>query len=406
MSVGQVLRRQLSYAVVLLFLLASILPLLITRSASAYTLLGEREIRLSSSEASATATSYRVDFDLSTTGNIGGIVVTFCEGTPIIGDTTCVSPAGLSIASNAFTDGAVGDVNVSGWTAAVTSRVSSGSGDNTFTLTNAAPVAVTSDDNVVFTMTNVTNPSSVGTFYARIMTFGTEAHAQGYTVANPEDVGPMIDAGGIALSTADLITIQAKVQERITFCVHTTDDIDLDYDQTDCSTLADPVVLGDVNGVLDPNLPSVSKEAKYNITTNASAGATIRMKGDTLSTGPYDIAEIGASAASSSIGTEQFGMCTYRDTGSATGLTPSAPYNNGNCSTATQGQGAGVAGTAQFAFDTNATTGTTSTYGQAIAQKTAGDWSTGILVFLGNVSNVTEPGIYTTTLDFIATGRY
>jgi hypothetical protein len=180
----------------------------------------------------------------------------------------------------------------------------------------------------------------------------------------------------------------------------------VDSDHTDCSNLTDPVVLGDANGVLDSISPSISKEAKYNITTNASAGATIRMKGGTLATGPYTITETGGTAVASSPGNEQFGMCTYRLGTSAAGLTPTAPYNDGNCAGTIQGQGAGNDNTALFAFDTNGTTGTTSTYGQQIAFKSAGDWSTGILVFLGNVSNVTEPGIYTTTLDFIATGRY
>jgi hypothetical protein len=175
------------------------------------------------------------------------------------------------------------------------------------------------------------------------------------------------------------------------------------YDQTDCSNLTDPVVLGDVNGVLDTISPSISKEAMYNITTNASAGATIRMKGDTLASGLFTINAIGDTAVASNEGSEQFGMCTYLDAGSAAGLTPQVPYNDAACVGTTQGQGATNDNDALFAFDT---ANTTSTYGQAIAQKTAGDWSTGVLVFLGNVSNITEPGIYTTTLDFIATGRY
>jgi hypothetical protein len=95
MSVSQIVRQQLFFVVAIVFLLASALPLLISRSASAYTLLGEREIRLSTSEADAIGQSYRVEFDLSTTTNMGGIVVTFCAGTPIIGDTTCVTPTGF-----------------------------------------------------------------------------------------------------------------------------------------------------------------------------------------------------------------------------------------------------------------------------------------------------------------------
>ncbi|CAN5705440.1 hypothetical protein BH23PAT2_BH23PAT2_01030 [soil metagenome] len=406
------LKRPTALAVAGLMLLSSAVPILVSRSASAYTLLGDREIRLSSSESGATNTTYRVEFEAATAGNVGGIVVTFCENTPIIGDTSCTFPAGFDATGVAVANQSA---NISTLTTVTTLDQADTVGTNTVVLSNATAVTLAAAEVVSYEITGVTNPTAVGTYYARIMTYEVNTHATGYTLANNEAGGPIVDAGGIALSTAELITIEAKVQERITFCVYTG--ATTGYNGTDCSAVIDPVVLGDANGVLDSINPSISKDAKYNITTNASTGATIRMKGDTLASGSFTIDAIGnvtpgdGVATASVTNSEQFGFCNYRDTGGGVaGLTPTAPYDHANCVTTIQGQGAGNDASALFAFFLDAggagSTAINGTYGSSIASKTAGDWSTGVLVFLGNIDNTTEPGIYTSTLDFIATGRY
>ena len=399
------LRRSTSIAAAALLLVATAVPLLSVQTASAYQLLGQREIRMQSAVVDQAGLDYRVDFELSDATDVGGIVVTFCEGTPIIGDPDCVVPTGFNIASNTFSDDG-GDVDVTGFTAAVSDVSTGGVGDNTFTLTNTTASSGVSGNNVTFVIEDVTNPSAVNeSFYARIMVYETDAEATAYTTDNdPELTQTPAQAGGIALSTAEVITIEAKVQERITFCVFATDGT-LAHDDTDCSSLTDPVILGDDNGVLSSVNPSISKDAKFNITTNASAGATIRMRGDTLTTGGFSIDAIGNTAAAHSANTEQFGLCVYSDGGAAepAGLNPMVPYDSGACAGTTQGQGPTNDNSALFAFHDDVIS---STYGSSLAQKDAGDWSTGVLVFLGGVSNVTEPGIYDTTLDFVATGRY
>ena len=399
------LKRPTALVVAGLMLLASAAPILASRSASAYTLLGDREIRLSSSESGATAQTYRVDFEAATAANVGGIVVTFCADTPIIGDTSCTFPAGFDLTGAGVANQSA---NISTLATVTTLDEASTAGTNTVVISDASAVPVAAGGTVSYEITGVTNPTAVGTFYARIMTYESNTAATGYTLADNEAGGAIVDAGGIALSTADLITIEAKVQERITFCVHTA--AAPAYDQTDCGSVTNPVVLGDANGVLDSISPSVSKEAMYNITTNASTGATIRMKGDTLTSGSFTIDAIGGTAATSTTNTEQFGFCNYRSTGGGVaGLTPTAPYDHANCPGTTQGQGTGNDNNALFAFDldnVDPEERVDGTYGDIIASKAAGDWSTGVLVFLGNITNTTEPGIYISTLDFVATGRY
>ncbi len=391
-----------SYAnvgVAILFTLALIAPILINAQASAYTLLGDREIRMSTSEGGATGASYLVDFEVPDTDDIGGIVVAFCVESPIIGDEDCAIPAGFDLTGASVTDADAGLVDVSSFSAAFSDVSSGGTGQNTLTFSDATPVNPGSaGQNVRFTIAGVDNPTDTnGTFYARIMVYETETTANSYnlTTVNPNQ------AGGIALTTAQLITIEARVQERITFCVYTSA-----VNYSSCATVNadDPVALGDTNGVLDSLDPSIAKSAKFNITTNASTGATIRMAGNTLETGAFSIDAIGDTAVASDPGTEQFGLCMYTDADSldpAT-LNPLAPYNDADCVNTTDGQGPTNAAGATFAFHTD----TGVLYGSPIALKNAGAFSTGILAFIGNISDTTEPGIYTTTLDFIATGRY
>jgi hypothetical protein len=398
------LRRHVSLAVIAVLLLASIMPVLLARKASAYALVTERFIKMSSSANGATDVTYQVGFKPATTGTIGGMVVTFCSNSPILGD-SCTAPTGFN---TNFATLALANVSASfgtGWAIDATNSTA-----NTVILTNSTPQSFTAGTAGAFDLGDtgasdgVTNPTTTNqTFYARVITYDSDLHAQQY-IANVGGGGPTapalgtgnIDAGGFALSTAAQITITSKVQERLTFCVYTA---------ANCAGGGTAVALGDTNGVLDPAGPYVDKNTQYDVATNASQGVAIRVKGDTLKSGSFDVAAIGSTAQSSSPGNEQFGFCTYQSTGS--GLSAQTLYNNSNnCNSTTQTAGTatpGGAGSADFAFDL---TNINSTYGDVFANKDAGSTSSGVIAFIGNISNTTEAGIYTTTLTFIATGTY
>jgi len=410
------LRRPKALAAAALLVLASLVPALIQQKAQAYGLLSQRKITISTSANGATDVFYDVSFNTSTNNaTLQGIVIDFCSNSPIIGE-ACTAPAGFDTNEAGVAFPTQTGVNGFAINAATTT--------NKLVLTRGAGamtnVSANTNVNLVFGSTGgtdgLTNPTTTNTtFYARIILFTTSAGATTYdsstagpaNVNNPGAEPPVVDAGGIALSTAAQITITSKVQEKLTFCIYTST---INY--TSCSGVTGTAVtLGDANGVLDTAGPYVDKTTKFNIATNAAVGAAVRVKGDTLKTGSFDIAPFGVAAATSVSGTEQFGFCSYLDTGGGSaGLTPTAPYNNVNCTSTTQtaglAGGTGGVGTAQFAFDTNNTTGTMSTYGQQFASKAAGDFSTGILAFAGNIANTTEAGIYTTTLTFVATGTY
>lgn len=377
-----------------LLVVASVLPIFTTQRVEAYNLATNREVRMSNSANGATGVTYKVKFRAATTATIESIVVDFCSTTPIIGD-TCTTPSG-------FTIGGTPSVTlVSGITATWTADdLNSG---RTLTLTKSAGDALTAGvTDVEFDITGVANPTTTNaSFYARILTFPNDSGAD--SAANYTDTAPgnATDAGGVAMSTAAQITVTAKVQERIVFCVYTTGT------GNNCTAKSGTAItLGDTNGVLDPSGPYVDKNAKYTITTNASGGAIVRLKGATLVSGGNSIDAIGDTATASALGTEQFGLCNYETAGSGATFTYSTYDGGGNCGTTSQTANTGTpggAGTATFGLDT---TDTATTYGDPIATKPAGDYSTVTLALIGNISNTTEAGIYTTTLTFIATGTY
>jgi hypothetical protein len=393
MKIDQSVRRYLTVFVSIIFAGVSIIPILSNDIVHAYGLITSRSIELSSSLEGNTTTTYNVSFTTATSSNpLEGVVVDFCSTDPIISD-TCTAPSGFTVGSSPSVTSITGLGGAGTW---VAGDLNTG---RTLTLTNSTSNNVTSGTAVSFLINNVTNPTTVGTFYARILTYASPGGATGYTATNPSAGAAIVDAGGIALSTVQTITITAKVQEQLTFCVYTGGS---------CGT-GSSVLLGNTNGALSTSGPFVDKTTTYSITTNAYHGAVITMEGGTLTdTNGDHITAIGSTATASSSGTDQFGMCTYESSGSTLSF-PNATYSSGGGSTCntqtsqTAGTGSsGGAGTATFGFNT-ANTG--STYGDEIASATAGT-AVGVMVFMANVAITQVAGIYSTTLDFIATGTY
>jgi hypothetical protein len=359
--------------------------------AHAYGQVTSRSIELSNSTVSATGVSYLVSFDPVTTGTtIQGVVVDFCSNSPIIGD-TCTAPSGFSVGTPTISGFSIPGESGGTWTAA------SANSGRTLTVTNGSVTGTPSGSAVSFTLSTVTNPSAVNTtFYARILTYATTGGVTTYTGdSTGQTTTGVVDAGGIAMSTAAQVVVTAKVQEQITFCVYTL---------SACGSGGTSVTLGDSHGVLSSAGPFVDKHTQYDISTNASSGAIIRLKGATLTSGSNSIAAIGATATASAADTAQFGLCNYEVSGST--LTPQSPYSDSGCSSTSQTAGTnttGGDGGAKFAFNT---TNTTSTYGDEIATDSAGTSATGLIAFIANIPVVQTAGIYTTTLIFIATGTY
>jgi len=219
------------------------------------------------------------------------------------------------------------------------------------------------------------------------------------------------------MTTAANINITSKVFETLSYCVF----------QGACGT-APQLALGDTTtGALSDTQAYVSSDAKYKIATNAANGATVVMRGNTLcrsgtasncntaTANGFTITSIGtteatsttfATPAASTVGSEQFGMCV--DTTGATGaLAATATYADSVNSCNTGLTTGAYSGTSEFGFDDSTTDGTNSASGSTIMQSTGPIQSyTGTFSFLGNISTTTEAGIYTTSLNTVATGTF
>ncbi len=362
-------------------IVATALPLLQFSTANAAQV-QSRKIQISSSAANATGVTYHVEFNTATTGigNIQGYVLDFCDNSPIIGDTTCTALPG------SFTTGTTvsGQSNGTGGTEDISTFTTVAAVSHGIALTAAAPINTTSGNKVTFDITSVTNPGTTNhSFYARVYSYATALAATSYSVATP---GAFVDSGGFALSTAQQVTVTAKVQEQLTFCVYTG---------INCAAGGSNVALGDGNGVL-ASYSSAYQDAstKFDIATNAQTGAIVNLKMDTLKSGANSIAAQGVACAADSVTTSvaQFGL-RVSNVGSAPLETITGAYD---------------CGSGNHMLDTNGSTGTMSTYGQTIADTTGQPLAstTGTVEFSAKAALTTPAGIYTTTANFIATGTF
>jgi hypothetical protein len=404
-----------------------------------------RSIRLSDSSKSAntsitsgigsgTNVTYRVKFRSSSAYTIKAIVLDFCSGagTPFIGDVTCPAPAGFSIGATPVVDTA--DYTVansssttvvetpgigSGWTASGTTEAPT----QTLVLSNATGTALTANTDYTFAITGVTNPSTVGTFYARLMTFTTDTGHGAYTHQSP---GTYTDYGGFALSTTDVVQVTAKVQETLTFCV-TGPNVPLavfpaPQDPAVPPVNCDPasgnsapaITLGHgSNNTLDGSQIDTNDVFTY-VSTNALHGVTIRMRNSNACGGlsidngtTCDIPAVGpGTAASITPNTAAFGMFCSAITGGTGSVACDANYNDG--SNVGPDADPKVASTRFYGMD-NASFGynVTTTFGDIVAASTAPvSGKVNQYQFAATASETTPAGIYKANLSMIATGTF
>jgi hypothetical protein len=358
------MRHLIYVATAFMLIVATTIPMLVGNKASA-AIVDSRSIQLSSSAVSATGVIYKVSWTVPSTNTVKGIVVDFCSNSPIVGD-ACTAPTGFSVTGFGVANASP---NIAAW-------ATTGSDANTVVLSNSTGLSFTGSSTATFEITGVTNTSTLGTFYGRILTYASDTVAQAYAPATP---GAYVDYGGIAMSTASELSITAKVQETLTFCVYTS---------ASCGGGGTAVPLGDANGVLsNTSISYQNANPKFNLASNATHGVTVRVKGATLTSGANTITAQGATctADSTTPSVEQFGM--RATTTSPITVDPVYACSAGN-----------------HALDTAATV---STYGDVLASTTGAlDTTTVPMEFSAKSATATEAGIYTSTFTFIATGSY
>jgi len=398
----------------------------------AYTALGgqvqSRAIYMSKSTPSATSQSYQVTFIPASTTSLKGIILDFCAGSPIIGDSTCVKPTGFDMtvtptvtmsATTAGTNSAVTTTGLPGtWTAA---GLNNSSGYRTLKLTSSAGSGALSTSTLYnFTITTITNPSTTGTFYARLLTYNLDTGDVGSYAPGTEGTTNLIDYGGFALSTVSNISITAKVQESLTFCTSAAD-LSGASSNTCASATTPTLTLGHGSpapGVLDNT--AVDRATAYTqASTNATSGLAIRMHATNsctnagLSANGGSTCNINGMPTTSGIpaqvltaGTTAFGLyvsnsATTSGVGTSTGtITPNGNYHDA----AHTNEGTGDL---YYGMNQTANSGVVSTYGDAIASSSAPVSQINNHLVFGATAGLTVPaGIYTGSESLIATGTF
>jgi hypothetical protein len=314
--------------------------------------LGQRAVQVNNGQVSA-LTEYILSFELTTPGTLGSILIQFCANDPLPGQ-PCVAPPGFTTGSAILTDqtGPGGFVIDSASTAneVILSR--------TPALASAGPTS--------FHFTDVTNPSTTGTFYIRVLTYATD-----------DASGTASDYGGIAVSINEDLSISATVPPYLIFCTANT------INGLNCN---------DINGdFIDFGELSTTQARRGSsqmlVATNAENGYSITMSGTTLTSGTNIINAIGGPDVSRP-GTSQFGMNLRANSAPAVGSDPLGP-----------GAGTPTANYNQPNFFRFAT-------GDIIASHTLGDRRKYTASYITNIGNTQPAGIYVSTITYVCLANF
>lgn len=217
--------------------------------------------------------AYELDFVTQGAAAVGSIRISFCANSPLVG-TSCTPPAGID-------------------TTAV--RLAEQTGMTDFTVAGSQPPhevlltrnpAGASGGHNVYRLEGIKNPSAVESFYARIQTYASAGGS-----------GAMTDYGGIALATANGVTISTVVPPYMLFCTG------IKIAAYDCATAAGT----DINfGELSAQTTRAAS-MQLLLSTNADNGYNIHVAGTTLTSGTNVIAAL-SSPNPSRTGVSQFGI--------------------------------------------------------------------------------------------------
>ena len=327
--------------------------------------LENRYDNLSDSSAGATA-QHTIGFQFqNSTTHIGSILIQFCDNTPL--------PPGPNIPDCSFPVG----MDVSG----ATLDTSSETGNTGFTqvsatnsypqdgilLTNPlAPIPDTTVQNT-YTIDNIVNPSSPGEYYVRVQTFTSN-----------DGTGPFVEFGGIAISINSSLSISTIVPPYLTFCGGVT------ITNLNCgSASGDEIDFGDLS-----NKRTSDATSQFLVATNAQGGYSVSINGDTMTSGNYIIPNLTV-PTTSKVGTPQFGVNLVINTAPPIGSntvgngvgTPSPDYSAQN----------------NFTFNDGDT---------IVSSTTASDYNEYTTSYLVNIPAGQPPGVYTTTVYFIALANF
>lgn len=379
-------------------------------------------------------TNYTVGFTVPANSNVGAVIIEFCDNDPIPNTTCTFTAVGDDIpqvdtnAGSIATESAGDPFAFTGATASecdnpALTAPAVGSQFVEITCT-AVDDFSTAASNFTGTIDDIDNPDNStdspanpnNSFYARIYVYNVTNPANPTVGSgNTASATNLEHTGGIAMSTAEQLTITARVQEILEFCVGTNATA-----PADCSAMTgNSVDLGvlDFNNVNRSTQQTAPTQGSVMARTNAANGINIDYFAEQASTGTNHLGalrvdgancnagvvqtdqcidSIGTTQAPIVAGTEEFGLCVFGvDTSSGT----------------TSNFAAGVAAdyddiintcdnTGGFAFDE------TGTADDLIDTSTVVNDEMAELEFAATSSVTTPTGVYNVTLTFIGTSTF
>lgn len=316
-------------------------------------LLPNRFVRISNSTVNQTA-QYVVGFRINElTTTLGSIEITFCTNSPISGE-VCDPIPGFDISAAALgtQTGNTGFIITSSTAGSILlSRVSS-------MPSNAAST---------YQFLNVTNPSAYGSHYLRLKTFSSS-----------DGTGTEIEEGGAVFSMNGGVNINTTVPPYLKLCASVTI---VNYD---CATATSFLI--DL-GEFSKSTPKAAT-SELVVATNAGFGYTITMVGTTLVSGNNTITAL-ASGGTSTPGTAQFGINLRSNSNPNIGVDAVGPGN------AMVAGGYNSPNNFRFVSPDVIVSGTGSTDNKKFT-----------ITYLANIDVNQPPGVYATTLTYIALANF
>ncbi len=319
-----------------------------------------RSVTLSTAAGAATGVNYTFAFTPPTSTTIKSVRIDICDSA----SGTCAPPSNIpsGFSSTSATVGTISGIGSGGsWTGTFTTN-------GRISLANASNTG--SPSTVSIGISSITNPTANNTtFYARMTTYSDAT----WTTA--------LDTGTVAASTSQTITVNATVDETLTFCTGTS------ITGQNCGTVAGSTVN---LGALTPSTTGTGTSVMA-AATNATSGYAITINGATLTSGANTIDAITTGGGStSSQGTEQFGV-NLRDNATPNIGTDPAGATGG----ITYGTGYGTVDSYKFIT------------GNTVASKAAASNGTTYTVsYIANVAGATEAGSYTASFNYICTATF
>jgi hypothetical protein len=338
------------FASLLLCLLAVTVPLTVYAQTGG---LANRSWQVVNSALGAT-TDYTLSFTISNNITLGSLNILLCSNTPLQDD-SCDLPTGVDL-SNA--------------------QLSAQSGITDFTLFPVAsdsvllsrtPSAVTAPLTASVTLHNVLNPSLIGSYYVRVSAYSSS-----------NGTGTAVAYGGLAFPVTNNLAISSVVPPYLTFCAG------IAIPAFNCASASgDYINFGELS-----TAHSSQATSQLLVATNAPNGYVMQVYGTTMTSGNDVISAI-TNGAGSQAGHAQFGLNLRANSVPPIGADPTGPgtgqaagnYNNPN----------------HYQFVSN----------DVIASSLEADnFRRYTVSYLVNTPSSQSPGVYASTLTYVAAGSF